>query len=255
MTNPLQMDPTGGDSNKVYGEKIAVVESTADPKLWYRVQVRVYTVFTANVATSDLPWAEIKLEVGARPNGGHAMPLKKGDLVWVDFPYDGDTRRPRITGSVHYCPDNHPNIPHEAWAGSESFQHKRTGEEPAQADHAYYEDEVSTQHGITIERNKDGSYCVYQRTSGTELTITKDGHMILHVEGDIYRSTTKGDSKATIDGKEQIFISKKQETTAMGGIDHDGGSGGVKGNVQGDCICPYTRKPHAMISSNVKSSL
>jgi len=37
-------------------------------------------------------------------------------------------------------------------------------------------------------------------------------------------------------------------------VNLDGGSGSVKGVVQGDCICPYTRRAHIMISSNVKSS-
>lgn len=253
--NPLETSPTGGDSNKFFGEYVARVESIDDPKEWYRVQVRVFAVFTPNVPKKDLPWAEIKLPLGARPNEGFAVPLKPGDLVWVDFPHGpGDTRRPRITGSVHYCPENHPNLPHEAWGGPSAYLHKRTGDEPLPASHGYHQDEASTVNGVTIERNKDGSYAVYQRTSGTELTITKDGDMIWHVEGDIYRSTTKGNSKAYIDGSEDIFIRKGQKTTAMEGIDHDGGTGNLLGVRNGHHICSYTRKPVAHISGTVRST-
>ena len=258
MADPRTDAPSGGDSNKFYGEEIGIVENTAGPPpgMKYCVQVRVYGVFTDKTPVKDLPWAEIKLPTGCRPNDGHARPLKKGDLVWVDFPYDGDTRRPRITGSKHYCPDGKPNLPHEAWAGPDSYQHKRTAEEPEPSEHAYYEDEISTQHGVTIERNKDGSYAIYQRESGTEVTITKDGHLIFHVEGNIYRSTTEGNSVALIDGNETEHIIKHQATTANEGSNHDGGNtGDVKGNVNGHCLCTYTRKPHPMISSNVKSSL
>jgi hypothetical protein len=245
---------TGTEQNTFDGEYVGVVESIDDPKKFYRIQVRVYGVFTDKVPAKDLPWAEIKLPVGCRPNDGHAMPLKKGDLVWVDFPYGSDTRRPRITGSVHYCPENHPNLPHEAWAGPDAFHHKRAGEEPAPAAHKYCEDEASTQNGVTVERNLDGSFAVYQRKTGTEVCIDKDGNITLHSEKDIYRSA-KGNSKAVIIGNETEYIEGEQKTTAMKGVEHDGGSGSPKGNVQGDCICSYSGKPHAMISSNVKSSL
>ena len=35
----------------------------------------------------------------------------------------------------------------------------------------------------------------------------------------------------------------------------DGGPGNPKGNVQGDCVCAYTGRPHVMISDTVRSSL
>lgn len=44
-------------------------------------------------------------------------------------------------------------------------------------------------------------------------------------------------------------------TVTATGIDLDGGPGGEKGVVQGDCICAYTGKPHPNVSGTVKSSL
>lgn len=81
---------------------------------------------------------------------------------------------------------------------------------------------------------------------GTVLEYDRKEHKLFaDVKGDIEVMAT-GKADVTIDGK-TTWISK-------GTIDHDGGSGSVKGVVQGACICPYTRKPHVMISSNVKAS-
>lgn len=77
-------------------------------------------------------------------------------------------------------------------------------------------------------RFKDGTWIEYDRASHL-MKVEAVGDIEVHAAG-----------KTT-------WISDKT-------IEHDGGSGSVKGVVQGDCICPYTRKPHPMISSNVKAS-
>ena len=59
---------------------------------------------------------------------------------------------------------------------------------------------------------------------------------------------------ADVQGDVDILATGKTTWVSDGTIEHDGGSGSVKGIVQGDCICPYTGKPHVMISSNVKAS-
>ncbi|OGT98200.1 MAG: hypothetical protein A2079_06315 [Geobacteraceae bacterium GWC2_48_7] len=82
---------------------------------------------------------------------------------------------------------------------------------------------------------------------GTILEYDRKEHKLL---GDI-----KGDIKILATGKADVTIEGKTTWISNETIDHDGGSGDVKGNVNGHCICPYTRKPHPMISSNVKSSL
>lgn len=64
----------------------------------------------------------------------------------------------------------------------------------------------------------------------------------------------KGDIEVKATGKADVTIEGKTTWISNGTVDVDGGSGAVKGVVQGDCICPYTGKPHIMISSNVKAS-
>lgn len=83
-------------------------------------------------------------------------------------------------------------------------------------------------------------------SDGTVIEYDRAGHK-LHAD-------VKGDIEVQATGKADVTIQGKTTWISNGTIDHDGGSGSVKGVVQGDCICPYTRKPHPMISSNVKAS-
>lgn len=173
-------------------EHEAVVVNDADPRGLMRVQVRVFGMMDA-VPDSSLPWATYKLPVGARANSGDFHPAHIGDLVWVDFPYithgQPDTRRPRITGSIHHCPDSVPDLPHESWAGPERLQHKRTGNEPVPALSGYHESRVITQHGITIEYERPGVYRITHRATGTALEITDQGDTVSHSENRAFHSS------------------------------------------------------------------
>ena len=170
----------------------AEVVSVEDPKGLMRAQVRVYGLFDG-APDSKLPWATYMLPVGARANGGDFRPAHLGDVVWVDFPYVShglpDTRRPRITGAVHYCPDSQPNLPHEAWGGPDALQHKRTGNEPEPVECGYHESRVFTQHGITVEWERSGVYRLTHRKTGTSFELTDEGHSVLHSEKDAFYSS------------------------------------------------------------------
>jgi hypothetical protein len=148
----------------VQGEHVGIVENVAgDPKQLLRAQVRVPHLFTEQVPTSDLPWAEYKLPTGSRPMDGNFTPCKVGDIVWVDFPYNGDTRRPRITGSKHFTPDGTPNFPEETYGAR------------------YHKDVVFNQNGITIEMvdDGDGIYRITQKGTGTKIEIDKSGKVTI----------------------------------------------------------------------------
>jgi len=83
-------------NDRVYRECIGVVETEGkdDPRKLLLVQVRVYGVFD-NVPVKDLPWAQYKLPVGARANDGSVTPVKKGDIVYVSFPFKAGNHRER----------------------------------------------------------------------------------------------------------------------------------------------------------------
>jgi len=172
------------------GEYIGIVESIDDPKNLMRVQVRVKGVFTDDVEAADLPWATYKLPIGFRPNDGMFTPVDVHDYVWVDFPFDNDTRRPRITGSVHFCPGETPNFPDDAWEGPGAVTPARTPDQPDAGDQPEYHTAcVYKQHGISAEIREDGTLRITQAASGTNVEITTDGAVLVHAEGNLYVST------------------------------------------------------------------
>jgi hypothetical protein len=269
--------PKGQQQNRFYGDYIAVVESVSDPENLMRVQVRVYGVFTDKVPKADLPWAEYLLPIGARTNDGYFTPVDVGDYVWVRFPYDGDTRRPMIVGSVHHAPSKIPSFPHESFAGSEKLTHKTTGEEPAPAAAEYHKNCVYTQHGITIEVNADKSVSITQRATGTAIRVSPQGDITLHGEKNIFMSAIEN-LKVIVEGTAQFDVSGKADVTvretcnlkAMDAVtvnsdasvsivgaesvSIDGGTGDLEGVITGKSVCPLTGKPHSDPSTNVKAS-
>jgi len=261
--------PKGQQQNRFYGEYIAIVESVSDPENMMRVQARVFGVFTDKVPKEDLPWAEYLLPIGARVNDGYFTPVDIGDHVWVRFPFDGDTRRPMIIGSVHHAPEKIPNFPHEAFAGSRKLTHKTTGEEPAPAAAEYHKNCVYTQHGVTIEVNEDKSLAITQRATGTAIRVSPQGDITLHGEKNIFMSAIEN-LKVIVEGNAQVDVSGNTDITTRGactiialetvtvkgdaGVNIDGGSGDLSGVVTKDCICPFLGKPHSDFSANVKAS-
>ena len=243
----------GSGQGKYTGEYIGIVEDVNDPKKMMRVRVRVFGIFTDKVPVEDLPWAEYRLPIGARVNDGFFTPVDKGDYVWLTFPFDGDTRRPVLIGSVHHTPDGIPSMPHEAFVGPENIVHKRTGEEPPPAAHKYHEDAIFTQHGFTVEICKDKSMRIVQRDTGTEIDIDPKGNITFHGEKNLFFSTVE--SLKGLVGKD-ITITAQGHTTivSMGKMDLDGGSADLSGVVTKLCICPFTGKPHSDYSLEVQAS-
>lgn len=285
--------PKGQQQNRFYGDYIGKVESVDDPEKLMRVRVRVHGVFTDKVPTKDLPWAEYLLPVGSRANDGCFTPVDVGDLVWIRFPYDGDSRRPLVMGSVHYAPGKVPNFPHEAFAGSSKLTHKTAGEEPAPGAAEYHKNVVYTQHGVTVEVNADTSITITQRTSGTAIRVSPDGDITLHGESNVYVSSIE-DLKVIVEGNVQMDVTGQVDVTAReactlkamgavmidcddavsivgagsasvtgagsvsitcaGSVSIDGGSGDLAGVITGNSVCPYTGSPHSDASTNVKAS-
>ena len=267
----MNLEPSQVSTNqgKYFGEYIGCVECIDDPDKMMRVQVRDMVHHTAKVPTKDLPWAEYKLPVGARVNDGFFVPVDIGDWVWIDYPYSGDPRRPRITGSVHHAPGKIPNLPHESFAGSEKLAHKTTGEEPVPAPANYHKDLVYTQHGVTIEVNEDKSIAITQRATGTAIRVSPQGDITLHGEKNIFMSAIEN-LKVIVEGNAKVDVSGNTDITTRGactiialetvtvkgdaGVNIDGGSGDLSGVVTKDCICPFLGKPHSDFSANVKAS-
>lgn len=249
----LEPNQVSTNQGKYYGEYIGRVECIDDPEHLMRVQVRVLAIHTEMVPMKDLPWAEYRLPVGARVNDGFFTPVDVGDWIWCDFPFSGDPRRPRITGSVHHAPGNVPNFPHESFAGAGKLTHKTTGEEPVPAAAAYHKNAVFTQHGTTIEINADSSLSVTQRATGTAIRISPQGDITLHGERNIFLSATES-LKVIVKGSAQFDVTGAVTIKSSAAVSIDGGTGDLAGVITGKSICPITGAPHNDPSTNVKAS-
>jgi hypothetical protein len=192
------MKPTGEAKKQYFGEFIGDVVSVADPERLMRVRVRARGLFDG-VPESDLPWATYKLPIGSRAGDGFFTPVDVGDIVWIDFPLGGDTRYPRITGSVHYCPGGTPNFPKEAYQGG-GAAHVREAWEPAPSGQTYHADVVWTQHGIMVAQRSDGSLSIHQQATGAEIYIHPDGQVVVHAAGNLSVSAG-GDMRLHADGQ------------------------------------------------------
>jgi len=196
----------------------AEVISLSDPKNWMRVQVKILGLFDG-VADKDCPWATYHLPVGFRANDGDFTPCDAGDMVWVEFPYSThgrpDTRRPMITGSVHFCPDGTPNFPHESFGGVDKLTHTRPPELPAAVTVGVHEGKVYTQHGTTIESLEGGTWRVVNRATGAFIEIRPDGSMAAHTVANDDKVVGGNDTK-TIKGNRGLKVAGDQAENVTG---------------------------------------
>ncbi|WP_052465012.1 phage baseplate assembly protein V [Geoalkalibacter subterraneus] len=82
----------------------------------------------------------------------------------------------------------------------------------------------------------DGGFVQYDRAAGQ-----------LHIN-------TAGQTLIDVGGNADINVAGKTTLISKNKVDIDGGSGQLKGAVQGDCICAFTGKPHPHISATVQES-
>jgi hypothetical protein len=199
-----------------------------------------------------MPWATYLLPVGARANEGDFNPVAIGDWVWVDFPYvthgEIDTRKPRIKGSMHFAPDEVPNLPHECFEGADTLVHKRTATETKPKPKKANEARVVTIGFATIELEKDGALRLTSRKTGSAFEICEEGDMVSHSEGKQFSSSK--DITEVISGK-GYTIKVLSENAVIEAAEIHLGASGLEPHILGDQLAAFMAELKTLIENHI----
>jgi hypothetical protein len=150
----------------------AKITNTIDPDKLMRAQIKLVGTWDA-VPDEACPWAEYLL-----PIGGAFVPCKVGDYVWVEFPYNGDTRRPLIVGAAQDAPGGTPNVPPESWGGP-GYQPPAVEGAPDVSPNTPTEDFVYNRNGLLEHRSPNGSWSVTHMASNTTMGMNDTGQIYI----------------------------------------------------------------------------
>ncbi|MGX9459455.1 phage baseplate assembly protein V (plasmid) [Photobacterium damselae subsp. damselae] len=187
--NQSRHNPSGAMSH-AYQAKVI---NTKHPEGLFMAKVRIMGLWDS-IPEEDIPWAEFLLPLGAKQGAGHHIPVEVEDIVWVDFPRLGDTRYPRITGSVYYAPDKKSYLPTDSSPGKG---------EPAQPALSL-NDDVYERFGIQEYKTSKGAWGVVHMPTGTRIEISEAG-IVIHAEGNNSTSTS-GNKTEKVDGELTLKI-------------------------------------------------
>lgn len=160
-------------NGKLAGSYRARVIDTKHPANLMMAKVRVDALWHG-VPDAACPWAEYGLQIG-----GSFAPCKVGDLVWVDFPYEGDSRRPRITGACQDAPGGEPNVPPESWGGAGAYQAPEIEGSPPLRELNPTEDYVYKRNGLLEIRTGGGGWSVTHIASDTTMGMNENGQIYI----------------------------------------------------------------------------
>jgi hypothetical protein len=192
------------------GEYRATVISTADPDNLMRAKIRVNGLWES-VPDSALPWAEYNLAVG-----GAFAPCAAGDLVWVTFPYNGDSRKPRITGMCMDASSGTPNVPAEASGQGDSYTQKTVDGAPSAPTLSATKDYVYKRNGLMEIRAAGGGWSMTHMESGTTMGLNDAGEFYLCVQGPIFLNAT---GNVTVKAAGSVDIEATSNVTVKAGGD------------------------------------
>lgn len=164
--------------NTMQGDWRATVVNITHPQGQMKAQVRVNGMMEG-IPDAALPWAEYLL-----PIGYEFIPCNVGDLVWVDFPYNGDTRRPRIKGAAMDWAQTKPNTAPEANGKGTAYAPDTVKDRPAAPKYTPTRDRVLSRNGILEVRTVGGGYMINN--------MARHASVGFNEAGDIVISTTAG---------------------------------------------------------------
>lgn len=170
--------------HKIDGKRRAVVIATVAEGNKMKAQIRVLGEWEG-IGDDALPWAEYLLPVDRA-----FVPTKPGDLVWVEFPYNGDSRRPMIVGAAQDWAGGVPNVAPEASGVGEQYSPPaKEGAPPAPA-LTPTADMVLNRDGVLIIRTAGGAYSMTRTADGTTIGFNEAGDVNILSEGQTYVNAT-----------------------------------------------------------------
>lgn len=194
-----------GQSDAINGPQRAKVVNVDDPENLLRVSVRLVGVWDT-VADANLPWAE-----RMPPDSGAFTPLLAGDYVWVDFPYGGDSKRPRVTARATDAPGGVPSFGAEVSGQGEAYAQKDVEGAPAAGTVTPGKDYVYDRNGLMEIRNASGSWSVTHKESGTTMGMNDSGQLFISSQLSVFvyshgDTTVKSDANMTVKAEGDMAI-------------------------------------------------
>ncbi|MFA1646551.1 MAG: baseplate protein [Enterobacteriaceae bacterium] len=201
----------------------AIIVDPSDPSGSMKAQVKVFGMMEG-IPDEALPWAEFLLPIGYK-----YTPVNKGDLVWVDFPYGGDTRRPRIIGAAmdwQADPNDpgskkgQPNVAPEIGGKGNAYQPPTVTGQPAgpvitTANNTKARDEVISRNGILEVRSIGGGYSITNMAKHATIGFNEAGDIIISTSAGVF---IHSDGDTTVDsGAAMHFKSAGEMTFEAGG--------------------------------------
>ena len=184
-------------SNAISGKKRALIVATEHPDGLMKAKIRLLSLWDG-LPDDALPWAEYHL-----PVGGAFVPSIIGDLVWVEFPYDGDSRYPLITGAAQDAPNGIPNVAPEASGQGGAYEPPAIEGAPPLPALTPTKDFVEKRNNLLIIRSAGGGASITNTETGTSIGMNEAGDVFHIVNGDYFLNVT---GETTIKSKGKIIM-------------------------------------------------
>ena len=228
----MQQSSRTNTNGRMYGSYPATVVNTTHPQGLYLVSVRVNGLWDS-IRQEDLPFAEFLLPIGCKNDAGHAIPVEKGDQVWVDFPRNGDTRYPRITGSIYTAPNGKSNLPNEL--NDSGFKPATRADKVPPADPFTFKDDIYSRFNIIEQRSAAGGWSIINKSNGTSIEILPNGAIVINAQGDLFKSAT-GNILEQASGSITLKTDEGFMLIANGDIGLESKSGGINLKANGGIV-------------------